>query len=693
MGAVLGALLLLTSLAFVSGLSDEFAWDDHGLIRTNENIQQPARYREALTTHFWNVSKDAVETNENYDQVYRPLVTLAYIVQFKLFGHQARGYRVVSLVLHLLCTALAFLWLARRLPRGPPGMRLLAIALGTAVFALHPSRPEVVSWISGSTELWMCALVLLAAWAFDANRAWAAGVLLAMALFAKETAIVAAPLLLADRFVCHSRRPTGAEVVALGAPVALALALRLAVVPIRLSGQGAGIVDAASRALASVGLYATQVLSPWNPTAFPGMRIYSCDSGESLAGAWLIAGSLFVVVLAAVAFAAVRRVAWRPALGDLLWFLLPLLPVANLFDLGSRNLTADRFLYLPMLGVASLGARGLLLLSARRPALAKVAVAAMAVVVLGFAVVTSLHARVFASSSSFWEYEVGRNPDNPFALHAVGTARVRAGLHQSGLAVLTRALALADRTCVRADKLRAAKDLGQGLALSLAPDEVAALTTLRAAYLGVPGSGVFEHDAPPRWSVELTADEARALLADELQYALPLATLEARLGNLEAATAVIEAAESRAPVGGQLESVRLRLLAVTEGPGAALSDATLREAADGDGPRIEGSVADSHGLRAVLGVLQEALEEEPLPPEVRATVTRHALGFGPPPSDFPQLSDRSRTLVDALRAYGSYSPVDLESLRARAAASAEARRFLELAEARAALLRLDAQLQ
>jgi hypothetical protein len=68
---------------------------------------------------------------------------------------------------------------------------LLAVGLGAAVFALHPSRAEAVSWISGSTELWMCALVLLAALAFDSNRNWLAGILMASELFARESAIVA----------------------------------------------------------------------------------------------------------------------------------------------------------------------------------------------------------------------------------------------------------------------------------------------------------------------------------------------------------------------------------------------------------------------------------------------------------------------------------------------------------------------
>ncbi|MDH3726416.1 MAG: DUF2029 domain-containing protein, partial [Myxococcales bacterium] len=424
-GAWLILLGLLAVLVFIPGLSDEFTWDDNGLIRTNENVQRPEHYREALTTHFWNVSENAVEANETYNHLYRPIVTLAYITQYRLFGLHAMGYRMVSLALHVLCCALAFFWLARRLPTGNERHRLVAISLGVAVFAFHPSRVEAVTWISGSTELWMCALVLLGALAFDSNRNWLAGILLAFALFAKESAVIAAPLLLADRFLVHGGRNRAASV-ALTAPVVAALIARVWIVDVDLPSGEAH--NAVSRALASFGLYAQQVVAPWNPTAFPGMRIYSCDAGESLLAGWLAGGVLVVVATTALGIAAVRRNAGRPVLADALWLTVPLLPVVNLLDLGSRNLTADRFLYLPMLGVAAISARGVLWLLDRRPAVGRVTAVAITVLVTGFAVVTSLHSRVFASSSSFWEYEAQRNPENPFALHAVGTARTRAGL-------------------------------------------------------------------------------------------------------------------------------------------------------------------------------------------------------------------------------------------------------------------------
>ncbi|MBT8453272.1 MAG: hypothetical protein KJO40_15025 [Deltaproteobacteria bacterium] len=679
-GAASVLLALVTVLVFVPGLSDEFTWDDNGLIRTNENIQHPERYREALTTHFWNVSSDAAQANETYNHIYRPLVTFAYIVQFRLFGLHAAGYRVVSLALHLLCGILALLWLRRRIPSGEEAHRLLAIGLGSAVFALHPSRAEAVSWISGSTELWMCALVLSAALAFDSKRSWLAGVLLALALFAKESAIVAAPLLLADRFLLQGRRERSASI-ALVAPVVIALFVRVWAVDVGL--PGGRIQGALPRVLASFGLYAQQILSPWNPTAFPGLRLYECDRGEFLPAAWWIGGALVLAALILLGLAALRRSAWRPVLADALWVAVPLLPVVNLIDLGSRNLTADRFLYLPMLGIASLLARGVVWTFRKRASLGRTVAIAACVVVLGLAVVTSLHSRVFASSSSLWEYEVTRNRENPFALHAVGTARTRAGLQNSGFAYLEEAHALAARTCVRDDELRAAKDLAWALALRTPPDDRGTLIALQSSYAQVPRSSAFDYRGRPAWRIQLTPEETSELLFDDLQYTLPRATVEARLGNIGAATQIVlEQAASSDALHPLLQNLEIRLLAAEGG----LEEA-LREVAE------QRTAADADGLRIVLAALHEALWRTNLPSDAQTRLVRYALGFGQAPSELAGLLPETQAVLGALRAYASDAPVDLAALEQRSANSRQLPRFIELVKAKAEIRRFDEQLR
>lgn len=671
---------LLTVVVFVPGLSDEFTWDDNGLIRTNEHVQRPEHFREALTTHFWNVSESAVEANETYDHLYRPLVTLAHIIQFQLFGVHAAGYRAISLGLHLLCCILGFFWLARRLPNGNETHRVIAVGLGAALFAFHPSRVEAVSWISGSAELWMCALILMAALAFDSRRSWLAGILLALALFAKESAVVAAPLLLADRFLVRGSRDRVASV-ALTTPVVAALAARISMVHVDFpSGE---FRNAVPRTLASLGVYAQQIVSPWNPTAFPGMRTYSCETGESLETGWLIAGALVVLGIVGLGALALRRHSWRPWFADALWIIVPLLPVVNLIDIGSRNLTADRFLYVPMLGMAALAARGVLSILEKRPAIAKVSLAGAIVLLVSLAIVTSLHSRVFASSSSLWEYEVQRNPTNPFALHAVGTARTNAGLRQTGLEFLERAEILAEQACVQTDQVRAARDLGWALSTNTSPDDRDALMKLKATYSRVSLDGVFEYDGSPGWSVQLTPGATRDLVSHELAYALPRATIEARLGHVNEALAILGAlGSSHAQLHPRSESLRLRLLAAQ----GHVRQSLIELAQDT-------SVADLESLITVLGTLHETLEEALVTAaDDRASLASYALGFGPSTTVLRTLSPRDRAVLEALRAYNIDEPIDIDALRAQVNNSNELPRFIEHARARAEIRQLDTRL-
>jgi len=669
----------LTVLVFFPGLSDEFTWDDNGLIRTNENIQIPERYAEALTSHFWNVSGGAAQANDTYNHLYRPIVTLAYIVQYRLFGLHASGYRAVSLALHLLCCLLAFFWMRRRMPPGDDRHRLIAVCLGAAIFAFHPSRVEAVSWISGSTELWMTALVLMAALAFESNRNWPAGLLLAAALFAKETAIVGAPLLLADQFLLQGRRDRSSSI-ALTLPVILALLARIWLVDVELP---AGEVRGAFwRVLSSFGLYAEQILAPWNPTAFPGMRVYSCEGGESSNASWWFRGTLLLGAFLMVAVAASRRRAWRPALADAFWLVVPMLPVVNLIDLGSRNLTADRFLYLPMLGAASLLARGLLVCFEKSAFLAKTIAIVVSVVVLGFAVVASLHTKVFASSSSLWEYEVTRNPDNPFALHAVGTARTRAGLRRSGLAYLEHAQVLAARTCVHDDQLRAAKDLAWALALRTGAEERDVLLALQKTYSQVSRDYLFELSGAPGWSIEMTPEESRDFVSEDLQYAFPRATVEARLGHIDTAMQILwdqaGPSDSLHPLS---KSLRLRLIAAQ----GQIEQALIELAQESGFP-------DKASLGAVLTTLRETLSQTDLTPEAQASLARYALGFGPPPADLDKLPADAIAVLDALRAYESDAPIELASLERQRAVSSELSGFIAIAKAKADVLRLDDEL-
>ena len=83
------------------------------------------------------------------------MMTLGYLICYKLFGVRAYGFHLVSLLLHVLVVCLVFV-LTERLT----GDRVWAFVAG-ALFALHPIHTESVAWVAAVTDLELTVFYLL----------------------------------------------------------------------------------------------------------------------------------------------------------------------------------------------------------------------------------------------------------------------------------------------------------------------------------------------------------------------------------------------------------------------------------------------------------------------------------------------------------------------------------------------------
>jgi hypothetical protein len=99
--------------------------------------------------------------------VYQPLAWMVLEVQYVVWGLDPRGYHLVSLVMHLINTIVLFHLTYCLLTRcSAASIRegrteiVVASAIASAVFALHPLRVEVVAWASCQPYL-LCALLTM----------------------------------------------------------------------------------------------------------------------------------------------------------------------------------------------------------------------------------------------------------------------------------------------------------------------------------------------------------------------------------------------------------------------------------------------------------------------------------------------------------------------------------------------------
>ena len=138
----------------------------------------------------------AVEAAHSY---FRPVVTLSYALDARLFGAAAGGYHATNVLLHLGASWLVWGLFCRAKLSG-------AVAtVASVLFAVHPVVVPAVAWIPGRNDSLLAVLSLSSILAYGEARAgaraarWRAVHLatFALAMFTKETAVVVPLLALA----------------------------------------------------------------------------------------------------------------------------------------------------------------------------------------------------------------------------------------------------------------------------------------------------------------------------------------------------------------------------------------------------------------------------------------------------------------------------------------------------------------
>ncbi len=217
------ACLGLTALPYLSGLSGAFVYDDLAMVVRNPHITSLSGLPAIFARPMFEFLDPQQATKIGY---WRPLAGLALSAGRALGNGSPFGFHVVSLLLHLAATAVAFR-LALRLSKSA------WIAFFAALlFGLHPTKVEAVSWISATNDPLFGCFALLALDAFARHRergsaslAWPAALWFLLALLSKEAAVAVVPMVFAlDLGRLAARRDSRIDARAY-VPMAAALAL------------------------------------------------------------------------------------------------------------------------------------------------------------------------------------------------------------------------------------------------------------------------------------------------------------------------------------------------------------------------------------------------------------------------------------------------------------------------------------
>ncbi len=142
---ILSIIIVLTAICFYQNLSHDFVnYDDSYFIYQNDNVSKGLSAESigwAFTT--------------TYMGVWHPITWLSHIIDCEIYGLNAGGHHLTSILFHLFNSILLFLIL--NMITGT----IWRSALVALIFAIHPLHVESVSWIAVRKDLLSAFFVLL----------------------------------------------------------------------------------------------------------------------------------------------------------------------------------------------------------------------------------------------------------------------------------------------------------------------------------------------------------------------------------------------------------------------------------------------------------------------------------------------------------------------------------------------------
>ncbi|HBI15424.1 MAG TPA: hypothetical protein DDY20_07925 [Desulfobulbaceae bacterium] len=450
-------LAALVTAVFSQVLSFGFVnYDDPIYITENRHIQQgltPATVRWAFTTHLHGH--------------YHPLTWLSHAADFQLFGLDPAGHHFSGFLLHLLNTLLLFLALRKMTGAA------WASGFAAALFAVHPLHVEPVAWVADRKDLlfgffWILSLWLYAGYV-EKKSSWYLFLLMLtylLGLLAK-TMMITLPLvlLLLDFWPLQRTGRTAAPPCRPDIPPSS---------PVRLLLEKSGLLlIAAIFVLITTGAMQdlrveTKVLSPFWHYDFLLFLLHYLEKfvwpvrltvlypyAENPALALLLLGGACLAAITLIALLTRRRLPFL--LTGCLWFLVTLLPVAGLIH-GGPHRVADRYTYIPLIGLIIALAWTWKTLGERGRTWNRVMAAAACVLLTVFSVLSWQQAGRWRSSRSLFEHAVSIYPGNWVAHNNLGDALDRQGNTQEAIDRYRTALR------IKPDYARASYNLGNTLA-------------------------------------------------------------------------------------------------------------------------------------------------------------------------------------------------------------------------------------
>jgi Flp pilus assembly protein TadD len=384
----------------------------------------------------------------------------------QLYGLKPGGHHVTNLLLHTANAVLLFLVL-----RSMTGA-IWRSAFVAAIFAWHPMHVESVAWISERKDVLSTWFLLAAIWAY-ASFSKAGGrrrkmfYILALSLFALglmcKPMLVTLPLvlLLLDYWPLQRAERVGKLVMEKLPFLALSAAASVLAVWAQRSAGAMGaapLLVRSENAAVSFVTYFGKLFWPVNLAVF-----YPFPDSIPI---WQTAGA--VLLLGVISWAVIRGMKKRRYLGvGWFWFLGTLVPVIGLIQVGMQSM-ADRYSYVPQIGLALMVSWGLADLARAWPRGRRALACIAALALVCCAAAARAQVKYWRNSTALYEHALKVTSGNYLADANLGIVLASNGKLDEAVKYFKEAIRL------NPSMTSAYDSLGKACALQHRPDEAMA---------------------------------------------------------------------------------------------------------------------------------------------------------------------------------------------------------------------------
>ena len=407
--ALVLAIALLVAAVYAPVVGHEFV-----------DLDDPAYFIEnpSLDGHF--SLDDVIRAFRPYAALWVPVTWISIAIDNALYGVDPTGTLVTNAVLHALASVLLF-------------FALRALSLDTAVsafvatvFAVHPLHVESVAWATERKDVLMGVGFSAALWTYARYRerptAWRYGALFAAAAFSMlakpGSATLPFALLLLDYWPLRRSLSDARTAVVEKLPIfALSVLASAMTVASQTEGANTGVqISVPYRALNAGLSYASYARDAFWPS---GLAAFYPHRADELTSAAVIAACAAVALVTVLAIAV--RHSRRHLFVGWFWFLGTLVPMLGLVQMGSQA-RADRYMYLPLIGLALAVAWEGHELAQRRPALRRVIAGSGIAAVLALAFAAHRQVGHWRDSTTLFARAAAVTRDNSSAYTLLGRA-------------------------------------------------------------------------------------------------------------------------------------------------------------------------------------------------------------------------------------------------------------------------------